>query len=129
MKKKDPRAVSSNLMNIGSIYFKLSKFINIEEPHLDTKWDRGRGNLHTFGGTDNGNPVPQLKDEVIRERELVEVEPHIFNTIFKNHTDFREDWNVINNPPSVILQNYMEFMNDEQKNKVIERVFKRYGID
>jgi hypothetical protein len=52
-----------------------------------------------------------------------------FNKIFKEHTAFNtSDVNVINTPPSVILQNYMQYMNDEQKNKVIEQVFKRYGI-
>jgi hypothetical protein len=53
-----------------------------------------------------------------------------YNLIFNEHTSFNTtDVNVINTPPSIILQNYMEFMTDDQKNKVIENVFKRYGID
>jgi len=53
-----------------------------------------------------------------------------FNKIFDAHTKFNtSDVNVINTPPSIILQNYMEHMTEEQKNKVIEKVFKRYGID
>lgn len=52
-----------------------------------------------------------------------------FNVIFKEHTNFSADWNVINTPPSVILQNYMQYMNDEQKNIVIGKVFQRYGLD
>jgi len=49
--------------------------------------------------------------------------------IFINHTKFNtKDLAVINTPPSVILQGYMQYMNDEQKNKVIENVFKKYGI-
>ena len=89
----DNKYPHTNLFKLKSAKeVKLSKFINIEEPHLDTNWDRGRGNLHTFGGTDNGNPVPQFKDEVIRERELVEVEPHIFNTIFKNAIELHNEY-------------------------------------
>lgn len=89
----DNKFPHTNLFKLKSVKeVKLSKFINIEEPHLDTNWDRGRGNLHTFGGTDNGNPVPQFKDEVIRERELVEVEPHIFNTIFKNAIELHNEY-------------------------------------
>ena len=80
----------------------------------------------TFSAEQIESDYDQYLPKVENQQQFLKGE---FNTIFKNHTDFREDWNVINNPPSVILQNYMEFMNDEQKNKVIERVFKRYGID
>ncbi len=52
-----------------------------------------------------------------------------YNFIFNEHTSFNtSDVNVINTPPSIILQNYMEFMTDEQKDKVITNVFERYGI-
>ncbi len=53
-----------------------------------------------------------------------------FTKIYNEHTPFNTlDWNVINNPPSIILQNYVDFMTEEQKNSVIEKVFKRYGIE
>lgn len=52
-----------------------------------------------------------------------------FAEILNEHTDYNtSDVNVINNPPSAILQNYMKYMNEEQKNKVIEKILKRYGI-
>lgn len=52
-----------------------------------------------------------------------------YKKIYDEHTSFNTDgWNVINTPPSVILQNYMQYMNDEQKSKVIDNLFTRYGI-
>ena len=52
-----------------------------------------------------------------------------YQTILDNHTKFNSnDLKVINTPPSIVLQNYMQYMNDEQKSKVIENVFSKYGI-
>ena len=52
-----------------------------------------------------------------------------YKKIYDEHTSFNTSgWNVINTPPSVILQNYMEYMNDEQKSTVIDNLFTRYGI-
>ena len=53
----------------------------------------------------------------------------MFKTIFNNHTNFNTaDWVVINKPPSIVLQRYMQFMNDAQRNKVIDNVLAKYGI-
>jgi len=53
-----------------------------------------------------------------------------FNRIFKEHTAFNtSDVNVINSPPSVILQNYMPYMTEDQQSRVIEKILKRYGIE
>ena len=53
-----------------------------------------------------------------------------FKKILDNHTSFgTNDFNVINTPPSIVLQNYMQYMNDEQKAKVIDNVLLRYGIN
>jgi hypothetical protein len=52
-----------------------------------------------------------------------------YKTIFNNHTKANvNDLQVINTPPSIVLQNYMQYMNEEQKSKVIENVFDKYGI-
>lgn len=52
-----------------------------------------------------------------------------FRLIYDEHTSFNtKDWSVVNTPPSVILQNYMQYMNEEQKSKVVDNLFTRYGI-
>lgn len=50
----------------------------------------------------------------------------LFDEILHFKTD---DLTIINTPPAVILQNYMPHMNEDQKNIVIENVFKKYGIN
>jgi len=81
----------------------------------------------TFSVEQVESDYDQYLPKVERQQQFLQSKD---NVIFNEHTDFdTTDWNVINNPPSVILQNYMQFMNDEQKDKVIEKVFKRYGIE
>ncbi len=53
-----------------------------------------------------------------------------FNVLFENILGLEaKELNVENTPPAIILQNYMTYMNDSQKNAVIENVFKKYGIE
>lgn len=62
------------------------------------------------------------------ENQQKEIINH-FNVIFAATTEYENaEFSAINTPPSVVLQNYMPYMNDVQKNIVIEKLFKKYGI-
>jgi len=52
-----------------------------------------------------------------------------FKSVLDNFKYNTNDWNVINTPPSIVLQSYMPFMNDEQKAKVIDNKLLKYGIE
>lgn len=51
------------------------------------------------------------------------------NRVFLDILKVKSNLQAINIPPSVILQNYMQYMNDEQKALTINKVLKRYGIE
>ena len=89
----DNKYPHTNLFKLKSAKeVKLSQFINIEEPKSWSFPSKNDGHLHTFEGHHDDNPVPQFKDGIIRKRELVEVEPHIFNTIFKNAIELHNEY-------------------------------------
>ena len=51
-----------------------------------------------------------------------------FSEIFKNHTNFKSEFWVKNQPPAIILQNYMQYMNDNQRQSVITNLLDKYGL-
>lgn len=80
----------------------------------------------TFSVEQIESDYEQYMIDIIKKQEfMLEKFNVLFEEILKLVTD---DLTVINMPPAIILQNYMEHMTDTQKNQVIKIIFDKYGI-